>query len=713
MSPHVLPLIDCTDPLQVGGKAAGLGDLIRHGFRVPPGCCLAVSAYDEALHAIGFDAAQAWLRLRDASAEERRDLLADARRRVQGLTLPGRLLDELDAALDKLESQWNAPGATLWAVRSSASDEDAAEASMTGAYASLLGIPREGLAGGIVRIWSSLWNDAAVARALRRDVSRVPAMAVVLQPLVSARAAGVAYSRHPLTGQRHVVVINAVVGLAEPLVSGAVTPDSYTVDASAPDRAPVLRRRFVADKLVARRLGRHGLLDEVLPESARTGPALSEPEAIELAELILQVDRALRHPADVEWAKDEAGFWLVQARPIAPGGAAARWTDATCTWSRANFKETLPDLPSPLGLSFLHEFMEHNIVRHYRDLGCLVPDGVSSVRVINGRPYINVSLFHSFMKQLGGDPEQVTQQMGGLGAPVMDGPPRLPWWRLVKAGLVMERRIRRAARRAPTWFSEMRTLTTDVKATLARADIVTLVEEMTRLNLRLRREDLTFAIVAAVSQGFYYLGLLLSRRFGSNSRRLLNASLQGFGTVISAQQAGRLADLAEVARQDPAVHVFLSRDPWRPDLFRDRLAGTTFLHSFDAYLADYGHRALGESDVMSPRFAETPEYVLGVIRTHLTAPPAKPPHLTRADLVLARNEALQEIRKGLGRRHEWWLFQQGHRRLARFLELREANRHHLMYFSSAARWAELVLADRLLAEGRLETRDDVFEYAAS
>ena len=77
-------------------------------------------------------------------------------------------------------------------------------------------------------------------------------------------------------------------------------------------------------------------------------------------------------------------------------------SDATSAWSRANFKETLPELPSPLGLSFLRDFMQRNIIRHYVELGCDIPPDLSCVRIIQGRPFINVSLLQLVVAQLGG-----------------------------------------------------------------------------------------------------------------------------------------------------------------------------------------------------------------------------------------------------------------------------------------------------------------------
>lgn len=187
--------------------------------------------------------------------------------------------------------------------------------------------------------------------------------------------------------------------------------------------------------------------------------------------------------------------------------------------------------------------------------------------------------------------------------------------------------------------------------------------------------DLTFAIFDSVSQGFYVMKLLLERRLRSAWRPLLNQALQGVGTVISANQIIRLAMLAEAAGRVPVVRNFLPADPWMPEPFRVELVGTRFLQAFDAFLGEYGHRAVGESDVMSPRFAEALEYVLGVIRGHLMVPPGRLADEIRRGQESARQEVLRRLRAGLGWRwHEWVVFTWWHRRLCRYLELREANR---------------------------------------
>ncbi|MGH7167295.1 MAG: PEP/pyruvate-binding domain-containing protein, partial [Nitrospiraceae bacterium] len=497
----LVSLNSCCDPALVGGKATGLGWLLRHGFPVPPGLCVTTAAYHATLRTAGLDPARQWAEVHRAPQDARGPLLDEWRRRVAGLTLPRPLQETLHLELTALS---HGPAA-LWAVRSSASAEDEENATFAGVYRTVLGVPQQAIPAAIVDCWASLWTLAAFAYHQRLGRGAVvPAMAVVIQPLLSPRAAGVAYSCHPVTGQRDQVVINAVFGLAEPLVSGRMIPDQYTVEVRTQPESRTLLQQEIAQKPIARLVTPSGLTDQLLPEEDGGKPVLAGHEALDLAALAKRVEQGLGRPVDIEWALDGTAAWLLQARAIPDAGAGFRLTERTCVWSRANFKETMPEVPSPLGLAFLQDFMEHNILRHYRELGCAIPSGLRSVRIIQGRPFINVTLFQSFMAQLWGDPALITEQMGGEGTPFPSrgAPPRLPWWKLLRAALVMEWKIRRAVRRAPVWFAEMRRMA--AMAPARSSDPLTppeLLARLDRLGRRLNEADVTLAIVGGVSQG--------------------------------------------------------------------------------------------------------------------------------------------------------------------------------------------------------------------
>ena len=680
-SPFIIQLKDCADPALVGGKASGLGALLRHGFRVPSGFCVTTDAYRDALRDAGIDAALRWKQALDGTGFERDRLLDDCRQAIRSAAVA-------DPLLQALRSEISQRGGARWAVRSSATDEDADDATFAGLYTTVLDVPADGLPAAILDCWASIWTTAVVVYHERIGRREAPAMAVVLQPMLEPRSAGVAYSRHPVTGRPDVVVINAVRGLAEPLVSGRAIPDQVVVRTGD---TPQIIERHPAD-------------------AGRSQPALPDGDALRLAEHIRSIEQKLGRPVDVEWALADGTLWFLQARAISPMRATAMLTEPMCVWSRANFKETMPDLPSPLGLSFLQEFMDRAILRHYRTLGCTMPPGLSSVRIIRGRPYINVSLFQFFMAQLGGNPDSIVDQMGGQLHPLPIRPPRLPLWRLIPAGLWMEWQMRRAARVAPRWFADIKQIageqTVDSVRSLPPAGLLARLDQLGR---QLYERDLTFPAVGGVSQGLYVLRLLLERRFGREGHVLLNTSLQGRSQVISAQQIFRLMELAETAGREPAARTFFLTAPWEPLQFRGRLAGTKFLRDFDAYLADYGHRAVGESDMMSQRFAEMPDYLLGIIRTHLLTPPARPVAAMRLEQDAARVAALRRIRAGFGWRvHEWLFFRWCHARLARYLALREANRHALMYFSMASRRLLLLMGERFAASRIFTSPDDIF-----
>jgi pyruvate,water dikinase len=531
-------------------------------------------------------------------------------------------------------------------------------------------------------------------------------MAVIIQPMLAPRAAGVAYSQHPVTGLANQAVINAVFGLAEPLMSGTTRPDQYVVEVGSDPPLARLLERDLPEKAAARVATGSGLTERPLPDDDRNRAVLEDREILALARLAREVERVAGKPADIEWALDDEGFWLLQARPIPMTHAAAR---GTIVWSRANFKETLPEVPSHLGLSFLQEFMDRHIVRHYLELGCRIPPGWSSVRIMQGRPYINVTLFQWLIAQLGGDPSSITEQMGGEGRLHLALPPRLPLLTIVRASISMERRIRRAARRGPAWFTEMKEfsrMSLDGAQALAPSD---LLSRLDRLGERLGEGEMTFATVAGVSQGLYVLGLLLQRWGGPDWRPLLNASLQGVGNVISATQILLVGDLAERARRDPDVRAFFLTEPFVPEQFRHRLAGTSWLTELESFLGEYGHRAVGESDVMAPRFSEQPEYFLRIIRAHLQSEPGRSSADALRSQEQSRETALQEIRRRFSWRLPLWIaFRWWYRRLCRYLVLREANRHHLMYFTASTRRLLLLAGERLAADGILAGRDDIF-----
>jgi len=276
---------------RVGGKGASLNRLARAGFRIPPGFCLTTDAF--ATHAASLPGTDI-LRsdpalLRDDAARTR---LVEAMLR-EPLTAAVALA--LASPLDRLSglTMGDRGQAPLLAVRSSGVAEDGAHASFAGLHDTELGLTVDDVIPAVLRCWASLWSDRAVGYRARRGLALDGgAMAVVVQALVPARSAAVAFTRHPVSGRTDQLLINAVPGLGEAMVSGTVTPDTIVVDK--------------AERTVV----------EFTPGDSGGGPALADDVLAALVALCLEVEAAFRAPVDIEAAHAADGWYLLQARPI-------------------------------------------------------------------------------------------------------------------------------------------------------------------------------------------------------------------------------------------------------------------------------------------------------------------------------------------------------------------------------------------------------------
>jgi phosphoenolpyruvate synthase/pyruvate phosphate dikinase len=317
-SSHIIWLQDCGSDLAsvVGGKARGLGSLLGLGLRVPPGFAVTTSAYREHVAHNQLER-QLEALLRDVEGWEAQQRASDSIRELFESSEPSpRLEDEVLAGYEQLCRA----GLMPVAVRSSATAEDLADASFAGqqeTYLWVLGGPD--VVRSVVRCWSSLFTPQALAYRAHRGVP-VPdlAMGVVVQCMVPAEAAGVMMTLDPISGDRSQITIEAAYGLGVIVVNGEVDPDRFTVDKTGQQ----IRSRAVGVKTRAYRFDPsvEGTRLEPVPVSQQRVASLTDPEVLEVAGLGQQVEAALGHPQDIEWAigPGETGpreVFLLQTRP--------------------------------------------------------------------------------------------------------------------------------------------------------------------------------------------------------------------------------------------------------------------------------------------------------------------------------------------------------------------------------------------------------------
>jgi phosphoenolpyruvate synthase/pyruvate phosphate dikinase len=312
---HVLDLAAAaSEPVdRVGGKAAGLARLLSLGHAVPPGFVVTTDAHRSWMRDHGVEAQVAELAEVDgdfnaqAAASEAIDALF-ARIELED--------DDIDRAYGLVGDGADVPVA----IRSSATAEDLSGASFAGqqeTYLSVIG--REAVRRDIVRCWASLYSPQAIQYRRRLAIpSEGIAMAVVVQRLVPAEAAGVLFTIDPLTGDPSQITIEATFGLGVPIVGGDITPDRYGVDKVTFE----MRARSIAPKPFADRFdpATGDIRRTELDAAAGSSPCLSDDEVVALATLGKRVEQAFGRPMDVEWAigpgPDGARqVHLLQARP--------------------------------------------------------------------------------------------------------------------------------------------------------------------------------------------------------------------------------------------------------------------------------------------------------------------------------------------------------------------------------------------------------------
>ncbi|MDP9999588.1 PEP/pyruvate-binding domain-containing protein [Pseudarthrobacter sulfonivorans] len=340
------------DVAVAGGKAVGLGGLIQAGLPVPPGFVLTTAAYSHFVEANQFEAAIQELAALPPGADPQEYEAASGRIRTlfKTGTMPAEVAAGLGTAYERLG---DGDGDTAVAVRSSATAEDLATASFAGQQETYLNVRgMAALSAAVLGCWASLWTARAMAyrarQGIRPDQVR---LAVVVQRMVDADAAGVMFTANPSNGRRNQTVISAAWGLGESVVSGAVTTDDVIVDAGT---GSVVSRQ-TADKDVMTVTAENGIREEPVAAARRRAPVLEDREAAELAGYGARIADYFGAPQDIEWARSGGRFFLVQSRPITalPEPAA----DTPDTWEvpypkglyfRASIVEQLPDPLSPL-----------------------------------------------------------------------------------------------------------------------------------------------------------------------------------------------------------------------------------------------------------------------------------------------------------------------------------------------------------------------------
>lgn len=601
--------IEGSDLHLVGGKAFNLATLRRHALPVPPGLVVTTAFFEAQLRY--YQLIPLWAGSPDvAVTEDALWWLADV---LKTNPLAQELMDALQARLEE-----TFPAVETFAVRSSAIDEDIREHAFSGIHLTDLGVPPEMVPVSISRCWASALSKPALEYRRQHGISiQSIRLAVLIQPFLQPESAGVAFTVNPLTGARDLMVIEATFGHGQTVAGGQVTPARYRLAKRSPDYSLL---DWTPGDIPGSSSDPKKPRDSMANGDSR-GP-LSPSQLRTLAEYLEQIEALMGAPQDVEWAATEREkFLFLQTRPITVLPSMAVSFDVE--WSRASYREFLPDLPSPVCASLL-ERTQNQARSFFNRLGFNVEKFGPYLKIIYGRPYLNLTLARRLLSQCGLNPSGKLWIIGHTELPGDQGQShsvdgrqlwqsRRPVARLLLRGL-----------RAKTWLKRFERLADGVRRSLVTtdwnqaspADLLTRFRLRTQLISQMAEVDfvLSAAAIAAFTVSVHILDPFIDD-VKQNIREIIDADMK----KKDVQQGHRLFELAKIAQDEEQARRYLSHADDRFDDYRPALAGTSFLVAFDEFMTHYGQHAAFEADPGWPRYDEDPSPLLSTIAQILKA----------------------------------------------------------------------------------------------
>ncbi|MGF6980913.1 phosphohistidine swiveling domain-containing protein [Paraburkholderia atlantica] len=695
-----------------GNKGRSLHRLANLGVAVPHWAILGTDCFAEFRRDGGLDQTIAAL-LSDFTPANAAAIASQIREAVLTCDISATLRADIARARDTI-------GDGALAVRSSGVEEDSASFSFAGQFDTFLDVRGlDSTLEHVRRCWASAYSERSLRYRHQHGLDMAGAgMAVILQRLVQADTSGVVFTINPANGNRDELVLSAVYGLGEGLVSGAVDADTITVD-----RQTGQHKQVVIGEKRERHDGRH--IREV-PAALRDAAALSNDEIQRVVAAARTLENRFGEPLDIEWCLAEHQLWILQARPVTtPVAPAQSRAGDFQLWDNSNIVENYPGVTTQLTFTFaqhvyaqvFREFCRLLAIPHKqrREMDSFLG---STLAFLNGRVYYNLLHWYKLsglapFKDLGRKMMEV--QMG------VDEPLDLasfaelikPYKAGSRTGLAC---IRAVSGTKFAWhFARL-----ERNVERFRAFFYPVYDEFNALDYRSLPADAVYAhycrfeqallarwgmmivLESAIGLSYGVLRRLIKRWIPDAPDWLEVAVIGGMDDIESIEPVRRLAALAEAVRSDPRVEALIRNTPSSEAYAALRECGAPeIVADIERYLADFAYRSNNELKLEEPDLREDP----GVLFDMLKASLAHGAATIDRSATEARIDALVRERLSPLQR---WIFARARSRVRAAIRARETVRFCRSRAFGVARRMFRAIGEGLAADGVLATGRDIF-----
>ncbi len=595
----------------VGRKALNLATLHHHQLSVPPSLVITTNFFEAQINHFAYR--PIWAGSPDVAVTEGAlQFLADF---LKSTPLAPHLETALKSQLDQICPAQD----TLFAVRSSAIDEDLGDQSFAGCYLTELGVPRDLLPISLTRCWASALTGQSIQYRLNHGLPlQAIKIAVLIQPMLKPEIAGVGFTQNPITGERDEILIEVIDGLGEGVVKGQVKPHTYH-----------LRRQYPHYPIIKK----------------STADFISTQQLHILAQLFEQVEAIMGKPQDIEWASQDQDVYLLQTRPITT--IAPQVEDQNTEWGQINYVDLLPTISSPLVVSLL-KHTQKQIETFCKTIGLDISKTNNFMKVIYGRPYLNLDSIKQILTSLGLDILPLLGRLGYVGVSLKTTKIKFYWpqiWRSRKIYLDLIGRLFNLPK-AIQIYEHLVAQNIEMLSLKSSSAIEKTVYNERLIHFKCREQIYNEFVQLNLLLNSGHLGLLMiliklsETQVESVDDLIAKLLLTGQNQRVI-HHHNTLLQLAYHAQSEIKVHDYFLNQPTSFTDYHNSLSGTQFLAKFDEYLDQHPDLAPYPYDLGSPRYHEMPHLVLQTIQQYIHL---MQPHEANLDSDLNRHSSpLQEI----------------------------------------------------------------------